>query len=551
MEYAIENEGTLSTSNKLQKEHVEIDGISAAWLLFNFAKGRAASNNEKKATHIIKSVLPNGDLSVVNIEVESFYEKKDKKGGLISAGLPGAFAQDVYLSLLDSLIGQLKSSFPKEVGNLPVEQKKNKLIPATFTELYFRNKDIAENMGMTGKNARLTQAINHLHKTHIKIEGSIYRDGKVEKVSHETYYIQSVTTKKKIGTDKDTKNWNRVKFDETLVREVLTGYVAQMDKKTLLSLPSGPSRKLYSLIASKKLGVVGKKSLSITVEELLSVLQLKKNSFKQRSKVYFSALKEAGIINDYTFSSYRGLPVVVFMLPEVKKELTTDLVIHDVDLLFDQFEELSLKDINFRKVYTSSEFDIDKKILLKLYDKYYSKALKDKDYEFSVDIDGDPISKVCLWTQMLIWNLEKGQKITCFGLLKHCLSKDQEPEVRAGFKTAEKRLQQILADMEAKKLAIAKKQEEVRLNDALETNAEKYLENLTDKQKEKYLDLVAKYMMEKSKGIFGKDPHSLAVRSSLIGIIKDSISNGASLEDMSSLIKKSYEPNDSNQLELL
>src|SRR4051812_23062112 len=87
---------------QLQRPRVEMDGVAAAWLLFQFSR----QSKEQRASHTIRTILPTGDLKVVNIEVECMMTKKGSEDRTVAAGLPGAFAQDIFIGLMDHLVNQ-------------------------------------------------------------------------------------------------------------------------------------------------------------------------------------------------------------------------------------------------------------------------------------------------------------------------------------------------------------------------------------------------------------------------------------------------------------
>jgi hypothetical protein len=424
------------------RPRVEMDGVAAAWLLFQFSR----QSKEQRASHTIRTILPTGDLKVVNIEVECMMTKKGSKGSeekLVPAGLPGAFAQDIFIGLMDHLVNQIRSTHVDLIARAQTTGLKGVSLPPSCTEVYFRNKDLAHRMQISEKNARITEALEHLHKTHIKIRGCIYRNGKEESVTHDTYYIPALTAGKRLRGGMEKTEWQRAKFDDVLVREILHGYIAQMDTDKLLKLPSGAPRKLYSLLAAKVLERKGSKNIVITNDEIINTLRIKRTVYKKLAKRYFQNLIEAGIVSGYSFAEHRGIDVVVFELP-THPSLRAAPSSHTIsEEFFKMFEEVAKKDPSLQEVLNQPNLcDLDVNNLASLL----------RNHETEVTYDGKLYPKVILWADMLIYNRSKGQYIkSMVALLKTLLKKNQEPTVAHGFKPMDQRYKRIEAVTEAQK----------------------------------------------------------------------------------------------------
>lgn len=333
---------------------LSVDGLTASWFLFSFSR-----RNKKNLTkETFKTILPDGSLQVVNIEVESSYKGKDGK-----SSLPGAFAQDVLLSMVDSLVNKIQNELPefhdikKRKGQfLPEITQK---IPQDYTTLYFKNKDIAENMGMTIKNARITNAIEHLHRTSIKITGTIFKDGNVQKIKHQTYYLQSITAGLRLRGGMAKQHLNRVTFDDMLIKQLLGGYIAKVNKEKLLSLKSGAPRKLYTLLATKKMSSSkDRQTVSVTETELEAALQITKKSVRKYLKKYVDELIKNKILKAFQAGELNGSVIYIFEFTneELLLQGSDD---HRVKEYFSALNELSKTDLKLKKAIESDAFDVD------------------------------------------------------------------------------------------------------------------------------------------------------------------------------------------------
>jgi len=410
-------------SQEKKNNGLSIDGLTASWFLFSFSR----KNKKSETRETFKTLLPDGSLQVVNVEVSSHH--KDKNG---NTTLPGAFAQDVFLSMVDSLVNKIQNELP-EFNN--IKRRKGQFlpevttkIPSDYTSLSFRNKDIAENIGMTIKNARITDAIKHLKNTSIKITGTIFKDGNVQKLEHDSYYLTSVTAGKKLRGGMSVADYNRATFDEILIKQVLGGYIAKVDKDKLTSLKSGAPRKLYTLLATKKMSSFdGIQTVSVTESEIASSLQITRQSIKKYLKKYVEQLIDAKILTSYQISETSEDRVFIF-------EFTNEeLVLQGVDdnqvnEYFDSLENLSKTDFRIKQAMESSQFNVTREDLEQLISdfKVYSKVkVKKSKTELR-------INKVVLWCDKLLWNIICGQKdMTVKGVLTHCLKKKTEPSIRS------------------------------------------------------------------------------------------------------------------------
>ena len=517
--------GFLKTTQLRSK--TEMDGVSAAWLLFQFSR----KSKDEKAKHTIRTILPNGELKVVHIEVSSSFEKKIKKDGqiqLTNAGLPGAFAQDIFIALINSLVNKIKNEHADLIAKARTIGLKGIKLPPNCTEVYFRNKDLAELMGMTEKNSKITEALRHLHKTHITIKGCIYFNGNEQAITHETYYIPSLTAGQQIKRGVTQSEWNKAKFDEFLVKHILQGYIAEMNTEKLIKLPSGAPRKLYSLISSKVLERKGSKgsldTVVVTKDEILNTLQISKPHYSHLSKKYFRALTETGIITSYNFICHKGVDVVVFSLPKEEEFKSPSIYAQSY---FQMLAAVARADVALATVMSSSTFDIDVKNLQKLI----------KQYPDEEEFDGKTYPVAMLICDMILHNIVKGQFVkTPLGLLKSFLKKKELPDIKPGFVPMSERYSKILAKKEAAKIVDATpsvRDEDQKVIEVAKQALQKYSQN----QKDRLLELIQSKIMAGVQGNIGWKPQASFFEMRAEEVLVGAINEGVPISDINAVIK--------------
>jgi len=407
---------------KKENHTLTVDGISASWFLFNFSR----NNKKTQINESFKTLLPDGSLQVVNINVESFY--KNKKGKVT---LPGAFAQDILLAMIDGLVSKVRNDLPElnSVKNkrgqfLPVL---NTDIPKEYTRLNFKNKDLAQKMGMTQKNARITETIKQLHKTHIQIEGAIYKNDKIQKIIYETYYLPTISVGKKLRGGMKKEQLHQVEFDEMIVRQLLGGYIAKVNKEKLLALSSGLPRKMYTLLSAKRMSSLDDDSnISISESELQTALQLTDSSFKKYIKKYIEELIDTGVLDSYQISDINSEKVYFFEFNTNDKSMLGSEK-NQVEEYFNDIKELCKRDKKLNKAINSECFDIDEVDLLQIIEDmkvYHHVAVKKKNETIS-------INKAIYWCDQLLWNIICGQNnFSTKKVLSSCLKKDEAPSLR-------------------------------------------------------------------------------------------------------------------------
>jgi hypothetical protein len=501
-----------------------MDGVAAAWLLFQFSR----QSKEQTASHTIRTILPSGDLKVVNIEVECMMTKKGSDDKVVPAGLPGAFAQDIFIALMDHLVNQIRSTHIDLIARAQTIGLKGFTLPSSCTEVYFRNKDLANRMQISEKNSRITEALEHLHKTHIKIRGCIYRNGKEESVTHDTYYIPALTAGKRLRGGMHRAEWQRAKFDDVLVREILHGYIAQMDTDKLLKLPSGAPRKLYSLLAAKILERKGDKNVVVTNDEIINTLRIKKHVYRKLAKKYFQNLIDASIILGYSFAEHRGIDVVVFEIPshqQLKAPPTAQEIAAD---FFKMCGEVAKKDTLFQEILEQPEnCDLDETNLSSLL----------RSHEGEVAFENKLYPKVILWADVLIYNRTRGQPIkSIVALLKSLLKKDEEPTAAHGFKPIDMRYKKQEALIEAQRTI----ERAHKLNEAedqrVKDTAIHAWKGYSDSQRERIKQAIQEVLFEDaSSTTWQPQPNFYEFRA--LEVIESAINHGLPTGDVTGLLK--------------
>jgi len=516
---------TSRPENKIStRPRFEMDGVAAAWLLFQFSR----QSKEQTASHTIRTILPSGDLKVVNIEVECMMTKKGLGDKIMPAGLPGAFAQDIFIGLMDHLVNQIRSTHADLIARAQTAGLKGVSLPPSCTEVYFKNKDLAHRMQISEKNVRITEALEHLHKTHIKIRGCIYRNGKEESVTHDTYYIPALTAGKRLRGGMEKTEWQRAKFDDVLVREILHGYIAQMDTDKLLRLPSGAPRKLYTLLAAKILERKGGKNIVITSDEIINTLRIKKHVYKKLARRYFQNLIDASIICNYSFAEHRGIDVVVFELANqhtLKPFPTSQSLSED---FFKMCQEVAKRDLAFQEVLSQPDScDLDTTNLATIL----------RSYEGEIGFEGKLYPKVILWADILVYNRTKGQQIkSIVALLKSLLKKDQEPVASHGFKPIDVRFKKLEATFEAQQsIEKAQKLNEVEEKRVKDTALYAW-KGYTDAQRERIRQVIQEILFEDSESNpWQPQPNFYEFRA--LEILESAINHGLPTSDVTGLLK--------------
>lgn len=502
----------------------EMDGVAAAWLLFQFSR----QSKEQSASHTIRTILPSGDLKVVNIEVECMMTKKGSNDKIVPAGLPGAFAQDIFIGLMDHLVNQIRSTHTDLIARAQTAGLKGVSLPPSCTEVYFRNKDLAHRMQISEKNVRITEALEHLHKTHIKIRGCIYKNGKEESVTHDTYYIPALTAGKRLRGGMEKTEWQRAKFDDVLVREILHGYIAQMDTEKLLRLPSGAPRKLYTLLAAKILERKGGKNIVITNDEIINTIRIKKSVYRKLAKRYFQNLIDASIISGYSFAEHRGIDVVVFELPNqhlLKTAMSSQSL---AEQFFKMCLEVAKHDRYLYDLLNQPDVcDLDATNLASIL----------RTHEGEISFEGKHYHKVILWADILIYNRTKGQSIkSIVALLKSLLKKDQEPIATHGFKPIDVRYKRLVATFEAQQ-SIERAQKLSQVEDQRVKDTALYAwRGYSDAQKERIKQVIQEVLFEDSEtNPWQPQPNFYEFRA--LEILESAINHGLPTTDVSGLLK--------------
>lgn len=518
--------GDLIHENDEEKKSLSIDGLSASWFLFSFSR----KDKKSEAKETFKTILPDGSLQIVNVEVKSHYKGKNGK-----CVLPGAFQQDILLSMGDLLVNKNMNELPeiKDIKRrkgqfLPVLTKE---IPSDYKTLYFRNKDIAENIGMTSKNTRITDALRHLKSTSIRITGTIYKDGNVQKIEHDSYYLTSISVGKHLRGGMSVSDYNRATFDDLLIKQILGGYISKVDKQKLLSLKSGVPRKLYTLLATKKMSSnEASKRVAVTESELLSALQLTKDTVKKLFKKYVNQLIEAKILMSFQTEEQIDGRIYIF-------EFTNDEILlqgkddYQVEEFFEALKYMSKADIKIRDAINSDSFDVtpdDLKQMISDFKMYSTEKVKKSRMEIN-------INKLVLWCDQLLWNIICGQKdMTVKGILTNAAQFKKAPSIRASRKFIPIliRYRNITNRQIAEEDERERKKSAKNIKNKIVSETDIIFNNFSDHKLKTADMLYTKFMQNIKLGVYPKPVY-------IKGLISHSIKEGLDLDDLEA-IHESY-----------
>jgi len=264
--------------------------------------------------------------------------------------LPTKLSQDVMFILMDMLISNMRTNYPELFAKAALMPKTTNLIviPEECLTVYFKLKHLARLCDKHEKSTDIPEAIEHLHRTHVTIRRSIYFKGKQEFFNHNTYYIPSLTWAGHLNKGSVEGEWHRVKFDEVLVRYFLRGYIAEMNRERLKVLDSGPARKLYSILANKKLES-NKLEVTVSKDEITKLLL---DPEKRTLKKAIDDLTAAGIITSAQEGGagrYKSVKVYMFTLTP-DQETDTPKPENLVDEFFNMLNVCAESDAHLKEV---------------------------------------------------------------------------------------------------------------------------------------------------------------------------------------------------------
>ena len=339
----------------------------ARFLLFSFA--RNPKYRPKQAQGQIRSIDPKGNIATINLSVDS------------KNGLPGAFSQDLLTVLIDTWVTQNDVPLAKEGGTIetclvPLRDQKQLATLSKSCFVYSQKKDLMLQMGRhEKKSGQITHALKELQDARITFKGCYYKidNGRteVEAITHSTNYIQSFSERERWADGNHEFECLRVQLDPVVISNLLNGYIASINRNTWLKLSAGAPRKLYSLIAALE-PVPGTRNVLVTLDELMLVLQIRDSRPNRLLKKYFAELKEMGVIDDWVYTSHKGVPSVMFVLAEEHKQLPESerpmTVEQTAKHAWDELTRaIRLPEYPIRNVpKTALEIDIDEKVLGRL-----------------------------------------------------------------------------------------------------------------------------------------------------------------------------------------
>lgn len=503
---------------------LSFEGVHTALLLFQFAK----TGRKSKATSSFRTVTPEGGFKIVKIEAETGQFEGDQKKRL-AKGLPGASAQDTLIALMDMAIN---SEQEKEEFDQLFESSQSKALTTTSGKseypiqntIYFKVKDLAHRIGTQEKNSKIVANLQHLSRTRFKIEGTVFHNGSEQKVSHEGYYVSSITTARRKTSNGNDEAVFSVTLDEKIVKNIFENQIARANRTKYLNLPSGPLRKLYILLNSRA-HALKNKLVFLTAEEILGVTQISEATFANKKEQYFKALIEAGVVEHYEGIRRNGISIFVFKLQdEIEEERNSAL--HETQKYLGILEKLAEFDKGFKTLKEKpSLLDMGEKEIVNLLEEYPEVELFERH----------KYPRVILWLDMLLQSQIKYQNIKSItGLLISCLKKGQAPTLSTGYIPAPKKYFSALAERQVLAEKAKREIEAKRLKESLEKNANSAYEALTSEQKKRL-----------STGLMGQVSSTFSfgeqvVRGVCIGALMSAMEKGHSPSDIKKVLE-SYE----------
>lgn len=404
-----------------QRSYTDLEVVSAGFFLFEFAR----HNRQSKVTKKIQTLSPNKELSVITIDVET-HESQDSAKSKAPKGLPGPLAQDVYMALMGLHIESLGKTFPQL--NAPTSQTQA-IVPVgtggmdqqPTNKVYFKIKTLAERLGINPKNSRISDALDHLRRTRIKISGTVFKnDGQEIKVSLDTNYVTALSVYRSIKNREDETQWHSAEFSNEIVKNVLNGLIARLDNEKMKKLPSGPTRRLYQMLSSKRY-YFRSNQIPVSTEEIRELLCIAQTSFQKYAKKYFTDLLEAKIIDSYTVQRIGGEAYYVFSMVD-DGEALLPVAGEAARWYFQRLHDLSVYSPKVRKLLQDgSKCDLTEGKLSSLL----------REYPEIVQYNHREHYKAILWADMLIASqINNGGIQSIFATLRSRLEKDAEPELR-------------------------------------------------------------------------------------------------------------------------
>jgi hypothetical protein len=404
------------------RSYTDLEVVSAGFFLFEFAR----HNRQSKITKRIQTLSPNKELSVITIDVET-HESQDSAKSKAPKGLPGPLAQDVYMTLMGLHIESLGKTLPGGTAAVSKDSQTpaSSLIPVANqpanNKVYFKIKTLAERLGINPKNSRIADALDHLRRTRIRISGTIFKnDGQEIKVSLDTNYITALSVYRSIKHREDETQWHSAEFSNEIVKNVLNGLIARVDNEKMKQLPSGPTRRLYQMLSSKR-HFFRTNQIPVSTEEIRELLCIAQVSFQKYAKKYFSDLLDAKIIDNYTVQRIGGEAYYVFSMVDDDVALLPGLS-EASRWYFQRLHDLSVHSPKLKKLLLDgAKCDLTEGKLTGLL----------REYPQVVQYNRHDYYKTILWADMLIASqIQNGGIQSIFATLRSRLEKDAEPELR-------------------------------------------------------------------------------------------------------------------------
>jgi hypothetical protein len=185
-------------------------------------------------------------------------------------------------------------------------------------------------------------------------------------------------------------------------------------------LPSGPTRRLYQMLSSKRY-YFRSNQIPVSTDEIRELLCIAHTSFQKYAKKYFQDLLEAKVIDSYTVQRIGGQAYYVFSMIDDGEALLPE-VSEASRWYFQRLHDLSVHSPKIKKILLDgSKCDLTEGKLAGLL----------RDFPEMIQHNHRDHYKAILWADMLIASqIANGGMQSIFATLRSRLEKNLEPELR-------------------------------------------------------------------------------------------------------------------------
>jgi hypothetical protein len=316
---------------------------------------RMPKGDEKKNPHRAIVQLSEDDGSLKSLEIETRSEL-----GPLS---PRDYS--VLVSLIDIAYEKLNSP------------EKGTVIQGNSYRIYVKYIDVCKKLGLDENSiSHVKKSLKKIKSQEMRIKDFLYdaTSGTIKRIDEETNLILKMG--KYLLGEKESSNTSYysgiyVDLDSFIVDSMLAENVSVMNRNIFLDLPSGPARRIYSYLASKRTifgdeftvklseiaTLVGKEASYKTKEHLAEQF----SKITDASAIQFYVSKDSGVMDWSVFVSFKDYGLLIFKNDSFFHMLTTDYS-SDIFELYDLDEilvENYITDVNkkFVNQFGTSETD--------------------------------------------------------------------------------------------------------------------------------------------------------------------------------------------------